>query len=170
MSDSIVFRLARIEDLPIIVEIYNSTIPSKMVTADTSPVTVESRTPWFKAHNPEKRPLWVVEDEGEICGWVGLQSFRDRPAYDETAEISLYLHENYRGKGLGKIILNQVEKECPKLGIDTLLALIFAHNEPSIRLFSGLGFEQWGYLPGVTRLGGVKRDVAILGKKVYKRF
>lgn len=90
MLGEITYRDASIEDLPVIVDIYNSTIPSRMVTADTKPVTVEERLAWFKEHNTSKRPLWVVEYEDEICGWVSLQSFYGRPAYNATAEISIY--------------------------------------------------------------------------------
>ncbi|MED3661274.1 N-acetyltransferase family protein [Ureibacillus sp. FSL K6-8385] len=166
MTNDIVFRIAILGDLPTIVEIYNSTIPSRMVTADTEPVTVEDRLDWFHEHTPEKRPLWVAEYDGTICGWVSLQSFYGRPAYDATAEISIYLHENFRGKGLGKKILGKVIGECPKLGIETLLGFIFAHNEPSLRLFFDFGFEKWGLLPEVAKLDGIKRDLVIVGKKV----
>lgn len=166
MTNSIKLKIATLEDLPIIVDIYNSTIPSRMVTADTELVSVEDRLEWFHEHNSEKRPLWVVEYEGEICGWVSLQSFYGRPAYNATAEISIYLHENYRGKGIGKKVLSMVIEECPKLGIDTLLGFIFAHNEPSIRLFSNFGFEEWAHLPEVAKLDGIKRDLVILGKKI----
>ncbi len=166
MTEDVTLRNALIEDLQVIVDIYNSTIPGRMVTADTEPVSVNDKLRWFNEHNPEKRPLWIVEYEGKTCGWVSLQSFYGRPAYNATAEISIYLHENYRGKGLGKRILKKVFEECPRLGIETLLAFIFAHNEPSIRLFSGLGFEKWGLLPEVAVLDGVKHDLVILGKRI----
>ncbi|MFC5875813.1 GNAT family N-acetyltransferase [Chryseobacterium arachidis] len=68
--EEIKFRNANLEDLPKIVEIYNSTIPSRMVTADTEPVSVESRLQWFKEHNAETRPLWIIEDQ-KIKRWVG---------------------------------------------------------------------------------------------------
>ena len=166
MSDEITFRDASIEDLPIIVDIYNSTVPGRMVTADTEPVSINDRLDWFKEHTPSKRPLWVVEYGGEICGWVSLQSFYGRPAYEATAEISIYFHENSRGKGLGKKTLNKVIEECPKFEIDTLLGFIFAHNEPSISLFSSFDFEKWAHLPEVAKLDGIKRDLVILGKKI----
>jgi phosphinothricin acetyltransferase len=63
----ITFRNASLEDLPKIVEIYNSTIPSRMVTADTEPISVESRKQWFAEHNPEIRPLWI----SKIKCWAG---------------------------------------------------------------------------------------------------
>jgi len=165
--ENITFKNASIDDLPMIVDIYNSTVSSRNVTADTEPVSINDRIAWFKEHNPEKRPLWVVEYEGEIGGWVSLQSFYGRPAYNGTAEVSIYLHQNFRGKGLGKKILNKVLEECPKFQIDTLLGFIFAHNEPSIRLFSSFGFEKWAHLPEVANLDGIKRDLVILGKKIY---
>nr|WP_106780210.1 GNAT family N-acetyltransferase [Lysinibacillus timonensis] len=164
--EEISFRIAKLEDLPIIVEIYNSTVDSRMVTADTEPVTVEGRMNWFKEHDPSKRPLWIVELGGETCGWVSLQSFYGRPAYDATAEFSIYLHEDYRGKRIGKSIMAKVISESPKYNIDTLLGFVFAHNEPSLRLIKSFGFEQWAYLPEVATLDGVKRDLVILGKKV----
>lgn len=166
MLENIAFKDASIEDLPIIVDIYNSTVPSRMVTADTEPVSINDRLGWFNEHNPNKRPLWVVEYEGQICAWVSLQSFYGRPAYDATAEVSIYLHESFRGKGLGKEILKKVIEECPKLSIDTLLGFIFGHNEPSIGLFSSFGFEKWAHLPEVAILDGIKRDLIIMGKKI----
>ena len=166
MLNNITFRNACIEDLPIIVDIYNSTVPSRMVTADTEFISINDRLDWFKEHNPNKRPLWVVECDGRICGWVSFQSFYGRTAYNGTAEVSIYLHKDFRGKGLGKTALNKVIEECPKFEIDTLLGFIFAHNEPSIRLFSSFGFEKWAHLPEVAKLDGIKRDLVILGKRI----
>lgn len=166
MTEKMTFRDASLEDLPKIVEIYNATIPSRMVTADTEPVTVEARLNWFHEHTPAKRPLWIVQYDGDICGWVSLQDFYGRPAYNATAEISIYVDENFRGKGLGKKIVTKVMEECPKLGIDTVLGFIFAHNTPSIRLFESFGFERWAHLPEVAILDDVKRDLVILGKKI----
>lgn len=166
MTSDITFRIATLEDLPKIVDIYNSTIPSRMVTADTEPVTVEDRLKWFHEHQPDRRPLWVVEMEGGICGWASLQNFYGRPAYNPTAEVSIYLHEDCRGQGLGKKILAKVLAECPKYGIDALLAFIFGHNEPSLRLFTSYGFEKWGHFPKVAVLDGIRRDLVILGRKI----
>lgn len=166
MESELTLKIADISDLPTIVDIYNSTITSRMVTADTEPVTVEDRLPWFNGHNREKWPLWVVEVDSKIVGWVSLQAFYGRPAYDKTAEISIYFHENFRGKGIGKKLLEKVFNECPKFGIETILGFIFAHNEPSLRLFYKCGFDKWGHLPEVAELDGIKRDLVIVGKRV----
>jgi len=78
-------------DLPAIVEIYNTTIPGRMATADTEPVTVESRIPWFCMHHPRTRPLWVLEESLRVRAWLSFNSFYGRPAYQPTAEVSIYV-------------------------------------------------------------------------------
>ena len=159
-------RQATLHDLPAIVAIYNETVPGRMVTADLEPVTVESRLPWFHAHEPKHRPLWVVEYEDNIIAWMSLQDFHTRCAYRHTAEISIYISEPHRGKGLGKELLGYAIANCAQLEVKTLIGLIFGHNTPSLKLFKDFGFEQWGYLPGVTDMEGTERDVAIVGKRV----
>ncbi len=154
-------------DLPEIVEIYNATIPGRMVTADTEPVSVASRVPWFHAHNPKTRPLWVVEDNsGRICAWLSLNSFYGRPAYNPTAEVSIYVAESSRRRGLGRGLLERIIERAPACDVRTLLGFIWAHNDPSLKLFSAYGFESWGHLPRVAILDGVERDLVIVGRRV----
>ena len=159
-------RLARFEDLPAIVEIYNSTVASRVVTADTEPITVESRHIWFHEHAPERRPLWVIEQHGKIIGWLSYSNFYGRPAYSGTAELSIYLHEDARGKGLGRYFLEQAIAHAPSIGIHTVLGFIFGHNEPSLKLFEAFAFERWATMPRVATLDGVERDLIILGKRI----
>jgi L-amino acid N-acyltransferase YncA len=163
---SLPYRDATLDDLPAIVAIYNSTVPSRQVTADLSPVTVESRLAWFHAHGPHARPLWVVEEAGEVVAWLSFSDFYGRPAYLRTAEVSIYLAESARGKGLGKQLLEAALERAPALSIDTVLGFIFGHNQPSLRLFLGYGFEVWGTLPRVAVLDGIERDLVILGLRI----
>ena len=160
------YRDATLDDLPAIVAIYNSTVPSRQVTADLEPVSIDSRRAWFEAHGPEKRPLWVVEDAGRVIAWLSFSDFYGRPAYQRTSEVSIYLDEAARGKGLGKKLLAAALEAAPKLGIDTVLGFVFGHNEPSVRLFQAFGFAAWGTLPRVAVLDGVERDLVILGKRL----
>lgn len=159
-------RIAHLDDLPAIVAIYNSTIPSRMVTADTEPVSVESRLPWFAAHLPDHRPLWVVEDDGVILGWLSYSDFHPRPAYMHTAELSIYLHQDARGKGVGSYLLTEAIAFAPQLSIHTLVGLIFGHNLPSLKLFERFGFERWADMPRVATLDDVERDLIIVGKRI----
>lgn len=165
--NTIYFTDASLKNLDEIVAIYNSTILSRMVTADLEPISVESKIAWFNEHKPGKRPLWIIKNKvKEIIGWVSFQNFYGRPAYDATAEISIYLREDHRGKGLGKEVLDYSINECGNLGIKTLLGYIFAHNEPSLRLFYKAGFVEWAHLPNIALLDGFERSLKILGKRV----
>ena len=154
-------------DLPAIVEIYNSTIPSRVVSADTAPVSVEQRTPWFDEHEPSRRPIWVMESKGEVIGWLSLSDFYDaRPAYHSTAEIGVYVREDFRGRGLGRRLVEEAIRRGPELGLKTLTAGAFAHNEASVGLFEDMGFRKWAHLPNVAELDGVERDLIVLGLRL----
>lgn len=169
------YRLARQEDLPAIVAIYNSTIAGRMVTADTEEVSVASRQAWFDAHQNPARPLWVVDAQdgagsggiggiGGISGWLSFSNFYGRPAYAGTAELSIYLAPEARGRGLGRFLLQEAIVHAPHLQIHTLLGFIFAHNTPSVKLFQAHDFAQWAHLPQVAVLDGIARDLLILGR------
>ena len=165
-------RLAVQQDLSAIVAIYNSTVASREVTADTEPVSVESRQAWFDHHNPTLRPLWVVEQDDAadqspaIIGWLSYSDFYGRPAYSGTAEISIYIHEAARGKGVGRYLMELAISYAPKVGVHTLLGFVFGHNTPSLKLFDVFGFERWADMPRVATLDGIERDLVILGKRV----
>lgn len=159
-------RLARREDLDAIVAIYNSTIASREVTADTEPVSVASRQAWFDEHTPDRRPLWVAERDGEVLGWLSYSSFYGRPAYSGTAELSIYIREKARGQGLGRYLLGQAIACAPALDVRTLLGFVFGHNQASLKLFEAFAFERWADMPRVAMLDGVERDLVIVGKRV----
>jgi len=160
------FRDAVESDLAAIVAIYNATIPGRGVTADLDPVSVDSRRAWFESHTPERRPLWVVEAEGRIVGWLSFSDFYGRPAYAASAELSIYLDASARGQGLGRALLERAIACAPALQIETLLGFIFGHNAVSLRLFERHGFARWGTLPRVAKLDGIERDLVIVGRRL----
>ena len=162
------FLHAQKTDLPKIVATYNSTISSRLVTADLEPVTSESKQSWFDAHSQNHRPLWIVEVDGTYAGWMSFNSFYGRPAYNGTVEISIYLEESVRGKGLGKACLQKAFDVCQELNIKTLLGFIFDHNEPSLQLFYKMGFEKWAHLPKIANMIDAERGLIILGKRISK--
>src|SRR5215471_1513521 len=143
-------------DVPAIIEIYNATVPTRMVTAELEPTTVEARLPWFREHSPKQYPFWVAESEGRVIGWIDFKRFLPREAYRGTAEISVYVDEQFRQRGVGRRLLEEAIARAPSLGITGLVGLIFGHNKPSLKLFQRLGFERWGFCPGVAQLDGVK--------------
>jgi len=159
-------RYAVKDDLPEIVAIYNSAVTTRLSTADTEKATIAAKAEWFQKHTPHKRPICVHEVDGRIAAWVSFESFYGRPAYDHTAEISIYVIPRHQGKGLGRQLLQNAIDMTPKLGINTLLGFIFSHNEPSLRLFKSCGFRQWGELPDIAEMDGRSYGLSILGKRV----
>ena len=160
-------RHATAADLPAIVEIYNASIPARLATADTEPVTVEQRREWFAGFSPGARPIWVY-DAGAVAGWLSLRSFYGRPAYHATVEVAVYVAPAFRRSGIARQLLEHALREAPALGIRTLLAFVFAHNQPSVTLFERYGFERWGSLPRVAELDGIERDLLILGLRLRR--
>lgn len=160
-------RHAQPADLPAIVAIYNASIPGRLATADTEPVSVASREPWFREFDPARRPLWVLGSApGRVDAWLSVRSFYGRPAYHRTAEVSVYTAPSAQRRGLGRRLLAHALVEAPALGLATLLAFVFGHNAPSLALFAREGFAPWGSLPRVAELDGVERDLVILGHRV----
>ena len=164
-----IVRDATAADLPAIVEIYNATIPTRMVTADLEPVTIESRLPWFEAHQKSARPIWVADDEaGVVRAWLSFDPFFARAAYDGTSMIAIYVAALHRRRGLGHQLLTAAIEQGPKLGLHTLLGYIFAHNAPSLRLFESHGFNRWAHLPRIAVLDGMERDLIIVGRRIAR--
>ena len=159
-------RVAYETDLPAIVAIYNTTVPTRQSTADTAEVSVASRMEWFRQHTPGKRPLLVHEQDGKIVAWVSFQSFYGRPAYDHTAAVSIYISPEHCGHGLGRRLLAETLSMTREMGIKTVVGFVFSHNEPSIRLLKSFGFEDWGNLPNVAEMDGKEYSLSILGKRV----
>jgi L-amino acid N-acyltransferase YncA len=167
LASDFTLRNAAEADLPAIVEIYNATIPSRMVTADLEPVTVEARRPWLAAHQNPTRPIWVLtERANHVCAWMSVDTFYPRAAYDGTAMIAVYVAPTHRRRGIGRHLLRQAVARAPSLGLHTLLGYIFAHNEPSLQLFAAEGFQRWAHLPRVAVLDQVERDLVIVGRRV----
>jgi L-amino acid N-acyltransferase YncA len=153
-------------DLSAIIDIYNVAIATRMSTAQLEPVTVESRRRWLSEHSPDRRPFWVTEIDGQIAGWLTIKSFLPRCAYSGTVELSVYVNEKFRRRGVGRALLEETIARATQLEIIAMVGLIFAHNEPSLKLFKRLGFERWGLLPRVAQLDGIERDLTIVGRHV----
>src|SRR5438094_7948786 len=134
-APGIALRDAIEADLPAIVEIHNAAIATRVSTAQVEPVTVEARREWFRAHSPVQYPIWVAELDGTVAGWLSFREFLPRCAYRGTVEISVYVSEKFRRRGIGRKLLQQAIARGPQLGMHSVVGLIFSHNEPSIALF-----------------------------------
>ena len=122
------------------------------------------REAWFASFTAT-HPLWVITQGDQIIGWFALEPFYGRPAYEHTAEISIYIDQAVRHQGVGSRALQFVIDQLPQLGITAIVAYIFGHNQPSLKLFRHFGFAEWGSLPRVAELDGVQRDLKILGRR-----
>ncbi len=170
---SYTYRDATETDLPRIVEIYNFAVATRTCSCDLEPTTVEARRPVFLEHTPNHRPLWVAEDSSNLSqgaiGYLGFFHFmNERPGYFITADLAIYLHPNYHGRGLGTFLLQRAIERSKSLGIETLTATIFASNDVSIALFRKMGFEQWSFMPRVARLEGVEKDLVLVGRRLHE--
>ena len=153
-------------DLPAIIKIYNAAVATRVATAQLEQVTLEDRRGWLKEHSADRHPFWVLEMDRQIAGWLTLKPFLPRCAYRGTAEVSVYVDEKFRQRGVGRTLLGEAIARASSLKINAMVGLIFAHNEPSLKLFERLGFEKWGLLPRVARLDDIERDLTIMGRPV----
>jgi len=158
-------RRATLEDLSAFTEIYNEAILKTVATFDTEAKTLEEQKTWFANHGP-RYPILVAEQEGSVIGWASLSKWSDRCAYSDTAEISLYVREEHRGKGIGRKLIEEIVKEGQKVGLHTVIARIAEGNEASIHLHESVGFQHIGVMREVGRKFGKLWDVHLL-QKIY---
>jgi L-amino acid N-acyltransferase YncA len=153
-------------DLPAIVDIYNAAVATRIAMAQLEPVTLEERRDWLKEHSSDRRPFWVLEIDGQVAGWLTINPFIPRCAYQGTVELSVYVDQKFRRRGVARALLEEAISRAASLGINAMVGLVFAHNEPSLRLFEQFGFERWGLFPRIARLDGIERDLAMMGRQV----
>ncbi len=156
----IVVRDACEYDLPQIVAIYNGAIATRIATAQVEPATVESRRHWLRGDYP----FWVAQLDGIVAGWLSFKEFLPRCAYRGTVELSVYVSEKFRRRGVARKLLQAAIACAPELGWHSFVGLIFGHNEASLKLFEKFGFERWGLLPRIARVEGQPRDLVIVGR------
>ncbi|KPK69288.1 GCN5 family acetyltransferase [candidate division WOR_3 bacterium SM23_60] len=156
-------RPATIDDLPAITEIYNDAIRKTVATFDTEPKSSEEQKMWFEAHGT-RNPIIVADADGAVVGWASLSQYSNRCAYSETAEVSVYVAEPHRGKGIGRKLLQELIESANKAALHVLIARIAGGNEISIQLFESQGFAHVGVLKEVGRKFGRLVDVYIMQK------
>ena len=154
-------KRASLKDLDAITEIYNDAILKTVATFDTEPKTLEDQKMWFENHG-SKYPILIAEQDDKIVGWASLSKWSDRCAYSDTAEISLYVHEENRGKGIGKKLMNSIIQEGQKAGLHTVIARIAGDNEASMRLHKSAGFKHIGTMKEVGTKFGRLLDVHLM--------
>jgi phosphinothricin acetyltransferase len=132
-------------DLPGILEIYNEAVLNTTATYDYEPRTLEHRAQWFEERKRDGYPVFVAVDNGRVVGWSALNPFHARFGYRFTAENSVYVAANMRGRGIGKVLIAPLVDGAKSLGLHAIIAAIDADNEASIRLHARFGFEKVGH-------------------------
>ena len=149
------------EDLPRILAIYNREVLVSTATYDTVPRTPTEHRKWFSLHGPDY-PVLVAEAGGIVEGWASLSPWSDRAAYARASEVSVYVAEEHRRKGVGRLLLGSLIEAGRTYGYRALLARISADNEASVHLHAELGFIVVGTLKEVGMKFGMTLDVCIM--------
>lgn len=156
-------RRAEMRDLESITAIYNDAIVKTIATFDTQPKTAQEQISWFEKHGP-KHPILVADSGGDVIGWISLSEWSDRCSYSDTAEVSLYVAEEHRGKGVGRKLLKAALYEGREIGLHTIVSRIAGGNETSVRLHESFGFQHIGIMREVGRKFGKLIDVYLMQK------
>ena len=144
MTAPVLIRDALPEDLGPIFDIYNHEVLNGTATFDTEPLVPGRDDAWLSERDRERHPVLVAEVGARVAGWASLNPWSSRGAYARTAEGSVYVHRELRGRGLGASLLGAAIERGRGAGLGVVLARIAEANAPSVRLFERLGFERIG--------------------------
>lgn len=156
-------RLASINDLGAILNIYNQGIEDKIATLEESQKDIEYMTEWFNNHK-ERFAVLVIEDNDEIVGWASLNAYSNRSAYAGVADLSIYIRRDYRGKGVGSSLLKEIECTAIKNDFNKIVLFTFPFNNLGQGLYKKNGFREVGVFKNQGKLDGRFVDVMIMEK------
>ena len=151
-------RAALESDLPAITAIYNDAVVKTTATFDLAPRAEAEQAEWFREHGP-RHPILIAEDGGRVAGWASLSAWSGRCAYADTAELSVYVAEGSRGRGVGRRLAEAVLAAGREAGLHTVLSRIAEGSDASVRLHEALGFRKIGVMREVGRKFGHLLDV-----------
>jgi phosphinothricin acetyltransferase len=160
-------RPAKTDDLPAITDIYNEAILTTDATFDTEPKTIESQKEWFERHD-SRHPILVTESNEQVIGWASLSRWSDRRSYSDTAEISVYIKYEHRGRGIGRRLIERIIQAGKEAGLHTIISRITAGNDESIHLHEEFGFQHIGVMKEVGKKSGKLLDVVLM-QKIYEQ-
>ncbi len=156
-------RIAAEGDLPAITDIYNREVMSSTATFDEDPRTIDRQREWLEEHTG-RHPVVVAIIGSEVVGWASLSPWSDRLAYAKTAEISVYVKEGFRGKGIGGVLVRDLLARAAYSGLHAIIARISEESLASLELFRKNGFVRIGTMKEVGEKFGRLLSVHILQK------
>jgi L-amino acid N-acyltransferase YncA len=151
-------RKAKLADAPDVAAIYNEAVRTSVATFDTEPRSLPAQESWLQ-HHDDRHPVLVADEAGSVVGWASLSPWSDRRAYDDTAEVSVYVRADRRSEGVGRALLSTLVRMSEEARLHVLLARIADGNEPSVRLHDRLGFRSVGVMHEVGFKFGRRIDV-----------
>ncbi|HEU5193663.1 MAG TPA: arsinothricin resistance N-acetyltransferase ArsN1 family A [Methylomirabilota bacterium] len=154
-------RPANADDAAAICEIYNQGIEDRLATLETEPRAPAERREWLEAKS-ERHPVIVAEHEGQIVGWGSLNVFNARPAYRHVADFSVYVERAWRGKGVGRVLLERLIELAREHGYHKLVLSAFPFNTAGVALYERLGFRTVGIYREQGLLDGRWVDTIIM--------
>jgi L-amino acid N-acyltransferase YncA len=131
------------DDATAICSIYNQGIQDRVATLETEERTPEERRAWLAARGP-RHPVLVAVVDGAVVGWASLNVFNPRQAYDHVADFSVYVEREWRGRGVGRRLLEALVARARALGYHKLVLSAFPFNEAGIRAYRRAGFRDVG--------------------------
>jgi len=153
-------RVATLTDAPATRAIYNAAVDT-IFTFDMRPRSLDQQEAWIEKRSGAYAAI-VAVDDAEVVGFASLSPYRDRPAYSTTVEDSIYVREDERGRGVGRLLLDELLDVARQHGFHSVMARIVAHNDASIALHTAAGFEAVGIEREVGRKFRTWLDVACM--------
>jgi L-amino acid N-acyltransferase YncA len=161
----VVFREIKEEDFPAVKEIYDWYIANSTATFHTEPISTEQLKefifighPWYQS--------FLIHAGKELAGYCFLTYYKTRPAYNRTAEVTIYLKADYCHKGIGLKALNYLERRAVANGLKNLIGIIAGDNEGSIALFEKAGYLKCAHFKNVGEKFGKVLDVVAFQKEI----
>jgi len=111
----------------------------------------------------------VAKNGDKILGWIALSPVSEREVFKGVAEVSIYIHNDYKGKGIGSSLMKALINETEKNNIWTIEAKIFPENKGSLKLHKKHGFKIVGVREKIGKMNsGQWRDIVLLERRSNK--
>ena len=163
MGEVVSLRPATADDAEALAAIYGDACLHGVGTFEEVPPAAGEMAARLAAVLGRGLPYVLAEIEGQVAGFAYAAPFRLRAAYRFTVEDSVYIHPDFKGRGVGRALLSRVLVDCEALGLRQVIAVIGgSDNEGSIGLHRALGFEMQGVMPGVGHKFGQWRDIVMM--------
>lgn len=161
MSAKLHFRFLVKKDWPAVADIYKRGLETRMATFET---TVPDWLDWDTSHLKNCRI--IAEINKEIVGWATLSPISKRKVYEGVAEVTIYIHPDFSGRGIGSALMHELIIQSETEGFWTLQSSVFPENVASVRLHLKHGFREVGYREKIAQLDGEWRNTVILERRV----